>query len=283
MTARDRAPSRGSSQLARLHALTRSLADALGADAVADAIVDHVLPALGAEAGVVALLDADEMLTVIRVSGALTGAVHEGQRLPLATTTALSEAVRRAAVLIFESREARLARFPGMADAEQRSEIAVGAAVALPLLAGTRAIGALGITFAADRSFTDDERTFLDIVAQQCGQALDRARRFDDAQREIAARTTVEAELRETQRRTEAILAGIGDAFFALDRDWRYIYVNDAAAALQGVRAEDLLGRVIWEASPRAPLTPFAAAARRAMTEGVPVRDEHLSPVDGSW
>ena len=282
MTAPDRAPSRASAQLARLHALTLALAGALSGDAVADAIVDHVLPALGTDAGLVALLD-DTLLTVVRASGALAAVVQPGQRLPLDGASALAEAVRLAEPLILENREARHARFPGMAEAEQRAGFVAGAGVALPLLAGDRAIGAIGLSFPDDRSFNDDERAFLAIVAQQCGQALDRARRYDEAQREIAARAAVEADLREARRRTEGILAGIGDAFFALDRDWRYSYVNAAAATLQGVQPEDLLGRVIWEVSPRAPLTPFGAAARRAMAEGAPVREEHLSPVDGSW
>ncbi|MXQ11262.1 PAS domain-containing sensor histidine kinase [Microvirga makkahensis] len=46
------------------------------------------------------------------------------------------------------------------------------------------------------------------------------------------------------------VLEGMGDAFCALDRKWRYTYVNRAAEVHFGQPQEAMLGRTIWEAFP---------------------------------
>lgn len=45
-------------------------------------------------------------------------------------------------------------------------------------------------------------------------------------------------------------LDSIKDGFFALDREWRFIYVNDAAEELVGSKREELLGKNHWEFYP---------------------------------
>src|SRR3954454_15038333 len=45
--------------------------------------------------------------------------------------------------------------------------------------------------------------------------------------RDVSERKRAEEVLREAQRRSEAILDSISDEFFALDREWRYTFVNE--------------------------------------------------------
>jgi PAS domain S-box-containing protein len=54
----------------------------------------------------------------------------------------------------------------------------------------------------------------------------------------------------ESDARLPAVLEGIGDAFYALDRDWRFTYINRAAEAFHGIPRGQMLGRVIWEFLP---------------------------------
>ncbi len=51
------------------------------------------------------------------------------------------------------------------------------------------------------------------------------------------------AELRQRQAQSEAILTGIADGVFAVDRERRIRYLNPQAAAILGVDADDVLGR----------------------------------------
>ena len=63
----------------------------------------------------------------------------------------------------------------------------------------------------------------------------------------------------------DRILDSFTDAFFWLDRDRRFGFVNRAAEAVLGQPREQLLGRVIWEACPRMLGTQFEREYRRAV------------------
>ena len=60
------------------------------------------------------------------------------------------------------------------------------------------------------------------------------------------------------------VLERVSDAVVALDRNWRYIYVNPQAAALFGRRPEDLIGRHIWTEFPEGVGQPFQLAYQNA-------------------
>jgi len=85
-----------------------------------------------------------------------------------------------------------------------------------------------------------------------------------------AAKVAVRARTRQLQVRDliaerETILASISDAFSALDRNFRYIYVNDKVAQLAGRPTEELIGRVIWDIFPEAKGGEFYERCCRAM------------------
>ena len=87
---------------------------------------------------------------------------------------------------------------------------------------------------------------------------------------------------RERERMTR-ILESITDVFFALDRDWRFTYVNQQAEALVGRSRQELLGRVVWEAFPELVGSTWEREYHRAVADGVPVHfEEHYPPLD-AW
>ncbi len=65
--------------------------------------------------------------------------------------------------------------------------------------------------------------------------------------------------------RLNAILEGIGDALYALDRDWRFTYINAAAEAYYGRPRQEMLGRIIWDAFPWATGAELRARYEQAM------------------
>ena len=68
----------------------------------------------------------------------------------------------------------------------------------------------------------------------------------------------------------EQVMESISDAYFAIDADWRYVFVNRAGyTLLNRDPADSLVGKVVWD---EFEVTPeFAAAYRRARAEQVPV------------
>jgi PAS domain S-box-containing protein len=75
-------------------------------------------------------------------------------------------------------------------------------------------------------------------------------------------------DLKRKERELERTIESIGDGFFALDKEWNFVYMNDAAEVLIGSKREDLIGKNHWEVYPEAAGTlieknyAFAAAGQ---------------------
>jgi PAS domain S-box-containing protein len=80
-----------------------------------------------------------------------------------------------------------------------------------------------------------------------------------------------------------AVFDRITDAYVALDRDWRYTYVNARAGQLLLRDPAQLIGRHIWTEFPEGADLPFAHAYRRAMATQRPEFLEDFFPVLGRW
>ncbi len=123
-------------------------------------------------------------------------------------------------------------------------------------------------------------------------QVRQRTRELSDANLALHTEVTerrraVDALLRANQR-TESVLAGMADLYFVIDREWRYLYANDAALAAIGrttvTPRGEILGRTLWEVSPAFVGTELERQFRRAMKEGVAVNFEfHHAPLDAWW
>ncbi|HET7448985.1 MAG TPA: PAS domain-containing protein [Gaiellaceae bacterium] len=87
----------------------------------------------------------------------------------------------------------------------------------------------------------------------------------------------------EARRRSEAVLGSIGDAFYLLDRQWRFTHVNDAAEPLLQTTRARLLGRTLWEAFPDVAGSVFEGPYREAMATGRPTSAEAYFAPLGTW
>lgn len=105
----------------------------------------------------------------------------------------------------------------------------------------------------------------------------------DVAYTELVERGRAEQAQRETHRRLIEILESISDAFYAVDREWRFIYVNRKAEALWGRRREELIGRNLWEEFPEFAEGLNYEKAQAAMLQSEPTEWEILSPRLHRW
>jgi PAS domain S-box-containing protein len=91
-------------------------------------------------------------------------------------------------------------------------------------------------------------------------------------------------ELRAARARLESVLESIADINILFDHEWRYVYVNDAAARAIGQSLEQLLGRTLWEVFPDIIGTDLDRQYRRAMDERVTIEfDFHYQKRDTWW
>jgi PAS domain S-box-containing protein len=90
-------------------------------------------------------------------------------------------------------------------------------------------------------------------------------------------------DLHDGQARTARVLEAMSAAFYSLDRDWRFTYVNAEAERLLGRPRDELLGGVIWELFPAAVASDFEVNYRKAAATGASVAFEayYPAPLDG--
>jgi PAS domain S-box-containing protein len=82
----------------------------------------------------------------------------------------------------------------------------------------------------------------------------------------------------------KAILNGIGEGFYAVDRDWRILLFNNEAAEHFRCTPEEMIGRKLWEALPRARDTGLGQLFVRTMENRETIRSETESVVfRGRW
>ncbi|HZR01802.1 MAG TPA: PAS domain S-box protein, partial [Burkholderiales bacterium] len=111
-------------------------------------------------------------------------------------------------------------------------------------------------------------------VDDQGGRRIHRGVHIDITQKKHA-----DEERSIAQRRLHEIVSSLRDGFVALDRTWRYTFVNDAAARLLDRSRDDLIGRNIWDVFPEALDLPFHDVCLRAMQEREPLRlDQYYAP-----
>jgi PAS domain S-box-containing protein len=172
---------------ARLQALSAALSSALTPNDVAGAAVREGVAAIGAEAGVLVLIDpAGTTLEMVETRGYDPRSVEPWRRFPLASPVPLAESVRTGEIVVVATSEERDQRYPAMA----RTSATFAASISVPLIAEGRSFGALGLSFRNPITVKPEDRELLLAVARQCAQAVRRATLFDA---EGVARAAAEA------------------------------------------------------------------------------------------
>ncbi|WP_420130358.1 PAS domain S-box protein [Longimicrobium sp.] len=108
-------------------------------------------------------------------------------------------------------------------------------------------------------------------------------RQAEETALRLARETAAREEEARARREIEALLESITDAFVAVDREWRYTYVNREAERLLHKPRAELLGRTIWEVFPEAVGSATGVQYQRAMAEQVTAAFEDYSAALGIW
>ncbi|MBD1874907.1 PAS domain S-box protein [Nodosilinea sp. FACHB-131] len=100
---------------------------------------------------------------------------------------------------------------------------------------------------------------------------------------EIHDQKQLEQEARQIADRLNTTLESITDAFFTLDRQWRFTFVNRRAEQVLLRQRADLLGQSLWEAFPEAVGTVFEQQYKMALAEGQSVEFREFYPPLNVW
>jgi PAS domain S-box-containing protein len=117
--------------------------------------------------------------------------------------------------------------------------------------------GVLGAHTTERTTFTEDAVNFVRTVANILAAAVEK---------QAAA------------RQRDEIFGRISDAFFALDEEWRFTYLNDEAHELINPEDRQLEGKYVWDEFPAATEAAFKPMYERAMYEQETVSFEEYYP-----
>ncbi len=169
-----------SARVERVKAVSGAMSPDLGVEEVAAAVLAEAAEALGAVAGGigVAAHDGNALDVISRIGEPSPTPV----RVSLEDPGAMTDAFRTGRAVVVEG--------PMDSDGGARTDPAlfgepVRALVATPISAGARRIGVMGLGFERERSFSPDELRFVEMLAEEAGEALELARLFEAEQRAL--------------------------------------------------------------------------------------------------
>ena len=124
----------------------------------------------------------------------------------------------------------------------------------MPVLAADGGLlGTMDVYHRVPRSPEPEELRWMEAAVRLTGLAI--------------GHTVEAARLKENNTWLTAMLESVDDAFFTLDREWRFVTLNRQTGRLLQRSREELLGKVIWEEFREAAGTAFEVNCRSALTE----------------
>ncbi|QLG50150.1 PAS domain-containing protein [Natrinema halophilum] len=176
-----------------------------------------------------------------------------GTTVPMKDDSQIGQTVSAAGAVVVDNRrdDGRFADSTLLADSNVRSGINVRIGPT------DEPQGVLGVYSTEKRAFAESSVEFVERVAELLASAI---------------------ETKPNQGELKEVYGRISDAFFALDEDWKFTYLNERAHELINPDDRSLLGNSIWEEFPEGPTRAFKSKYERAMREQETVEFEEYYP-----
>jgi len=157
------------------------------------------------------------------------------------------------------------------------------AAMGAPLKSGVKVAGVIGLGHLEEgRTFGEDEIMLLSRFAELASIALDNARLYTSAQRELAERKRAEEKLRVSEAELRALFVAMNDVILVLDAQGRYLKIAPTNPALLYKPPASLIGKTLHDVFPAPQADMFLGYIRRALETQQPVNVEYRLPIGGA-
>lgn len=156
-------------------------------------------------------------------------------------------------------------------------------AIAFPIRDGGRPLGVVEFLGREPEPVDEDLLQTANLIGHQIGHFVERRRAEEERERLLRRERAARVEAERTRERVTSTLESISDAFFSLDWERRFTYVNREAERLWGLDRDALLGRGIWDVFQQAVGTENYRAVERSIEEQTTTRFDDVSPVVDRW
>jgi hypothetical protein len=126
-------------------------------------------------------------------------------------------------------------------------------------------------------------RLWTRVIGEGEWDAVGRVRRVQGACQDISDIRDAAERARTVAQQLTTTLESLTDAFFTVDREWRFTYVNGEAERLLRRPRNELLGRHMWQMFPNLRESQFSRSYEKALAEHVTVQFEDYYPAFGIW
>lgn len=229
---------RRAARLERLQKVTAALTSPLSPHQVARVVVEQGIGALEAEGGLVVLLEDDgQMLEIASAFGYAQAVLDNWKRFSLDMRTPLTDAVRTRKVVLIEPGSESINQYPHLA-----AQFTSDSYAAIPLEVEGRSFGALGLTFNLGYTMDQEDRNFIQALAGQCAQALERAR-LEEAEQVARLQTEINqsrlaflaeaSEILNSSLDYQTTLSNLARLIVPRHADWCSVDILDEAGVLQ--------------------------------------------------
>lgn len=159
----------------------------------------------------------------------------------------------------------------------------------VPLKLNETIIGLIQLNDKRQNLFSQELISYLEILGERIGAAVSQwwvhkklETSLIELRKENLARRVAQQKASEAYQQINQILERITDGFFALDNDWRYIYINAVAQKHWSFfTTDEMLGQKIWDLFPDA--QPYYQQYHKAKQENTAVHFETKTIRSDRW
>lgn len=153
----------------------------------------------------------------------------------------------------------------------QRDERGLRGHASVPLWMDDRTVGVMNLVGAHEGLFRDEELQLLNGVGNQIALALARIQLQATLERRVEERT---AALQRSEERYRTLAESAEDVIFVLDREGRFDYLNQTAAAHFSASPDRIVGRRLADVVPADIAEPLLANIDKVFATSAPIRTE---------
>ena len=222
-----------------LQAITFDLLRARAPEEAPSVAIERVTSAVGARGGVLMApdnIDEPQLLLALGAQGYPVGALEPFFSIGVESEHPMAHVFQTREALWMDVAADWVERFPSLGETLPRTgtkSIAI-----LPLEAEGRIVSIMALSWSEARVFDEESQLFLQTLANSCAQSLEHAR-LDTQAREL-----VRAQ-QESLALLNTLLESAPVGFALLDRDGRYVLVNEALAQINGKSVEEHIGQSV--------------------------------------
>ena len=223
---------RRTEQLEALQQTSREILAELDLQALLRSILDRAAKLLDAEGGELGLLEKGQIRIVVsyKIGGEKVGRMLTmGQGL-------MGRVAESGQPMLIPDYQSWSGRLPEYLD--------IHSTMCVPLKVGERVVGCFTTArFGQQRPFNEDDLNLLELFAQQAAVAVENARLYETAQREIERRRITQAEVTESKEYYKGLFINNPEAVVVADVEGNVTSWNPAAEKLFGYSFADVEGR----------------------------------------